>query len=176
MSPRRFRRAVGPATVALLTLGLLAVAPQFSSPASAQGSSRSCATPVTSAPSGRATVATASTSFGRVLVVGSGANADCSLYVLTSDQLHSLTSGRAHYACGDGPNVLGHPCDGDDILTSDPGDLQALAQAAEIHVELVPGLNLVARLPSTHDIRHESAFDGAGSVVALSCDITWGRK
>jgi hypothetical protein len=28
--------------------------------------------------------------------------------------------------------------DGDDILTSDPGDLRALAQAAEIHVELVP--------------------------------------
>jgi hypothetical protein len=28
--------------------------------------------------------------------------------------------------------------DGDDILTSDPADLRALAQAAEIHVELVP--------------------------------------
>jgi hypothetical protein len=28
--------------------------------------------------------------------------------------------------------------DGDDILTSDPDDLHALAQAAEIHVELVP--------------------------------------
>ena len=28
--------------------------------------------------------------------------------------------------------------DGDDILTSDPGDLRALAEAAEIHVELVP--------------------------------------
>jgi hypothetical protein len=27
--------------------------------------------------------------------------------------------------------------DGDDILTSDPADLRALAQAAEIHVELV---------------------------------------
>ena len=27
--------------------------------------------------------------------------------------------------------------DGDDILTSDPDDLQALAEAAEIHVELV---------------------------------------
>ena len=112
MSPRQFRRVVaGPATVALLTLGLLAVAPQFSSPASAKGSSRSCATPVTGAPTGPATVATASTSFGRVLVVGSGANADCSLYVLTSDQLHSLTFGRAPYACSDGPNVLGHPCD-----------------------------------------------------------------
>jgi len=28
--------------------------------------------------------------------------------------------------------------DGDDILTSDPGDLRALAEAAEIHVELIP--------------------------------------
>jgi hypothetical protein len=27
--------------------------------------------------------------------------------------------------------------DGDDILTSDPGDLSALAEAAEIHVELI---------------------------------------
>jgi hypothetical protein len=28
--------------------------------------------------------------------------------------------------------------DGDDILTSDPGVLRALAQAAEIHVDLIP--------------------------------------
>jgi hypothetical protein len=28
--------------------------------------------------------------------------------------------------------------DGDDILTSDPGDLRALAEAAEIHVDLIP--------------------------------------
>jgi hypothetical protein len=28
--------------------------------------------------------------------------------------------------------------DGDDILTSDPGDLRRLAQAADIHVELIP--------------------------------------
>jgi hypothetical protein len=28
--------------------------------------------------------------------------------------------------------------DGDDILTSDPGDLRDLAQAAGIHVELIP--------------------------------------
>ena len=96
MMSRRFRRVVaGPAAVALLTLGLLAVAPQFSSLASAQGSSRSCATPITSAPTGPATVTTASTSFGRVLIVGSGANAGCSLYLLTSDRLHSLTSGQA---------------------------------------------------------------------------------
>jgi hypothetical protein len=28
--------------------------------------------------------------------------------------------------------------DGDDILTSDPGDLRVLAEAAEVHVELIP--------------------------------------
>ena len=28
--------------------------------------------------------------------------------------------------------------DGDDILTSDPGDLRTLAEAAEVHVELIP--------------------------------------
>jgi hypothetical protein len=28
--------------------------------------------------------------------------------------------------------------DGDDILTSDPGDLRTLAQAADLHVELIP--------------------------------------
>jgi predicted lipoprotein with Yx(FWY)xxD motif len=112
MSSGRFRRGVaGPAAVALLTVGLLAVAPQFSSAASAHGSSRSCTTPVTSAPTGPATVATASTSFGTVLIVGSGANADCSLYILTSDRLHTLTFGLAPYACSDGPNAIGHPCD-----------------------------------------------------------------
>ena len=108
---RRRSLLAGSALAALLTLGLVAVAPQFSSPASAQGSSRSCATTVTSAPAGPATVATASTSFGTVLVAGSGANADCSLYVLTSDRLRSLTLGLAPYACSDGPNVIGHPCD-----------------------------------------------------------------
>jgi DNA-binding transcriptional MocR family regulator len=28
--------------------------------------------------------------------------------------------------------------DGDDILTSDPGDLRALAEAAGLHIDLVP--------------------------------------
>jgi predicted lipoprotein with Yx(FWY)xxD motif len=56
-------------------------------------------------------VATAATNFGTVLVISSGPNAGCSLYVLTSDQLHSLTFGLAPFACSDGPNVIGHPCD-----------------------------------------------------------------
>jgi predicted lipoprotein with Yx(FWY)xxD motif len=112
MLSRRFRRVVaGTATAATLTLGLVAAVPQFSTAVSAQGVPPSCATPVTSAPTGPATVSTASTAFGRVLIVGSGANAGCSLYVLTSDRLHSLTFGLAAFACSNGPNVIGQPCD-----------------------------------------------------------------
>ena len=112
MLSRHIRRVVaGPATAGLLTLGLLAAGPQFGSHVSAQGSAPSCATPITSAPTGPATVSTASTSFGRVLIVGSGANAGCSLYVLTSDRLRALTFGLAAYACSNGPNVIGQPCD-----------------------------------------------------------------
>ena len=97
----------GRATVTALALGLVAVALQFSSFASAKGSS--CADPVTSAPTGPATVSAASTPYGRVLVVGSGAYAGCSLYLLTSDQLHALSG--VHFACSDNANVLGKPCD-----------------------------------------------------------------
>ena len=111
MSSRRFRRVVaGPAATAMLALSL-AAAPLFSSPVSAQGASRSCTTPVTSAPTGPATVSTASTAFGKVLIIGSGANAGCSSYILTSDELHSLTFGLAAFACSDGPNPIGLPCD-----------------------------------------------------------------
>jgi predicted lipoprotein with Yx(FWY)xxD motif len=111
MLSRRFRRAVaGPPAVAMLTLGLLAAA-QVSSPVSAKASAPSCTTPVTSAPTGRATVSTKSTEFGTVLSVGSGAFSGCSLYLLTSDQLHSLTFGLAAFACSDGPNPTGAPCD-----------------------------------------------------------------
>jgi predicted lipoprotein with Yx(FWY)xxD motif len=106
-----YRRVVaGPVTAAVLSLGLLTVAPQFSASVHAAGSARTCTTPVTAAPTGRATVATKSTSFGTVLSVGSGANAGCSLYILTSDQLHALTFGLAAFACSNGPNVIGQPC------------------------------------------------------------------
>ena len=71
-----------------------------------------CSDDVTSAPTGPATVSTASTtSFGRVLVVGSGDYAGCSLYLLTSDQLHALSG--ADFACSDNVNVLNMPCDSD---------------------------------------------------------------
>ena len=73
---RRFGRLVaGRPAAAALTLGLVAMAFVPGSPASArstQSTSSSCATPVTSAPTGPATVLAASTPYGRVLVVGSG--------------------------------------------------------------------------------------------------------
>ena len=84
------------------------VALLFSSPASAATSP--CSDPVTSAPTGPATVSATSTpDYGRVLVVGSGPYQGCSLYLLTSDQLHALTG--APYACSDNPNVKNKPCD-----------------------------------------------------------------
>ena len=110
---RRFGRLVaGRPAAAALTLGLVAMALVPSSPASAQSTqstSSSCATPVTSAPTGPATVSAASTPYGRVLVVGSGGYAGCSLYLLTSDRLHALTG--APFACSDNTNPTGKPCD-----------------------------------------------------------------
>ena len=93
---------------ATLTFGLVAAALVFSSPASAQ--TRPCSEDVMTAPTGPATVSVASTSsYGRVLVVGSGPYAGCSLYLLTSDQLHALTG--AQFACSDNANALNEPCD-----------------------------------------------------------------
>lgn len=97
---RRFGRvSVGSATAATLTLGLVAVLVAFSAPASAQRQDVvSCNSAVTSAPTGPATVSAASTSYGRVLVVGgSGPKAGCSLYLLTSDPRHAEPG--ADFAC-----------------------------------------------------------------------------
>lgn len=103
----RFRRTIGRAALAaVLTAGLVALVPQFGSVASAK--SPSCASPVTKAPTGRATVSVKSTPFGKVLAVGSGPHAGCSLYLLTSDRLHTLSG--EHFACSDNANVLGMPC------------------------------------------------------------------
>jgi len=89
-------------------LGFAAVALQFSAPARAATSP--CSDSITGAPTGPATVSAASSSaYGKMLVVGSGAYAGCSLYMLTSDQLHSLTG--ADFACSDNANALGAPCD-----------------------------------------------------------------
>lgn len=95
--------------VVALALGLVVVALPLSSPASAQGTTSSCADPVTGPPTGPATVSVASTAFGRVLVVGSGDYKGCSLYLLTSDQLHALSG--APFACSDNANAIGAPCD-----------------------------------------------------------------
>lgn len=94
-----------------LILGLaLALALLSGRPANAQ-STVNCAAPVTSAPTSPAIVSVASTSFGTVLVEGSAGYAGCSLYVLTSDELRTLTSGAEPFACSNNQNVLGAPCD-----------------------------------------------------------------
>jgi predicted lipoprotein with Yx(FWY)xxD motif len=105
-----FRRVPFAAAAAALVLGLVFAGLQRSAPARAATSS--CADAVTSAPTGPATVsAVTKAPFGKVLVVGSGAYAGCSLYLLTSDQLHSLTGGATPYGCGDAANAIGLPCD-----------------------------------------------------------------
>ena len=91
----------------ILAFGLI-LALQFGQHANAQ--SINCAAPVTSAPTGPAIVSTASTPFGTVLVEGSAGYAGCSLYILTSDELHTLTSGAEPFACSDGQNVLALGC------------------------------------------------------------------
>jgi predicted lipoprotein with Yx(FWY)xxD motif len=93
--------------IAALILGLAVVAMQFTSAAHAATSS--CADPITSAPTGPATVSAKSSKYGRVLAVGSGTYAGCSLYLLTSDQLRAI-NGSA-FACSDGPNPIGAACD-----------------------------------------------------------------
>ena len=88
-------------------LGLAsAVALQSSSEANAATSS--CADPA-AAPTGPATLSQASTAYGKVLVIGSGPYEGCSLYLLTSDQLHSVAG--VHFACGNAQNAIGQPCD-----------------------------------------------------------------
>jgi predicted lipoprotein with Yx(FWY)xxD motif len=107
MPLRRFRWTLA-AAAAVLGLCLVGGAAQFSSPASAD--SPSCADALSGPPTGPATVSAASRApFGNVLVVGSGAYEGCSLYLLTSDQLHAPTG--THYACSDTFNAIGEPCD-----------------------------------------------------------------
>lgn len=103
--------------IVTLAAVLLAATLPFSTPASARnGPSGSptainCAAPVTGAPTGPAIVSAASTAYGRVLVEGSSDYAGCTLYVLSSDELHALTSGAAPFACSDNANPIGAPCD-----------------------------------------------------------------
>ena len=99
-----------PAAVAMLSFALVTVMPQLSSPVSAQAPS--CGTPVKAAPTGPATVSAASSPYGTVLVIGSGNYSGCSLYELTTDELHTLTSGKAPFACTDSSaNAFKASCD-----------------------------------------------------------------
>jgi predicted lipoprotein with Yx(FWY)xxD motif len=77
----------------------------------AHAQSINCAAPVTSAPSGPAVVSVAPTPYGNVLVEGSPDYAGCSLYILSSDELNTLTTSAVPFACSDNKNVLGPPCD-----------------------------------------------------------------
>lgn len=108
-SPSLRRLLAAPAAF-VFALALVILAPELGASASAQGSryapGSSCASPVTTVPTGPATVSAASTPYGRALVVGSGANAGCSLYYLTSDQPQ-----LPYFACTTPP--FGPSCDRD---------------------------------------------------------------
>jgi predicted lipoprotein with Yx(FWY)xxD motif len=109
-SIRGKRWQLGIAAFAALTLAAGLAALQFSSPAKADSSSCGSTLTTTTAPTGPATVsAETKAPYGKVLVIGGGPYDGCSLYLLTSDQLHSLTG--AHYACDDSFNAIGQPCD-----------------------------------------------------------------
>lgn len=95
------------ATAGAVLVLCLAVGARSSS--SARAATSPCSDQLTSVPSGPATVSAAESRYGKVLVVGSGAYAGCSLYLLTSDQLHALSG--ADYACSNNTNALGAPCD-----------------------------------------------------------------
>jgi predicted lipoprotein with Yx(FWY)xxD motif len=110
-APAWLRRVFAvPAAVAMLTFALVIVMPQLSSPVSAQAPS--CGAPVTGPPTGPATVSAAWSAYGRVLVIGSGEYSGCSLYLLNTDELPTLTSGAAPFACtDDSNNAFNASCD-----------------------------------------------------------------
>jgi len=110
-APAWLRRVFAvPAAVAMLSFAVVIVVPQLSSPVSAQAPS--CSAKVTAAPTGPATISAASSAYGTVLVVGSGEYSGCSLYALTTDELHTLTSGKAPFACTDATdNAFKASCD-----------------------------------------------------------------
>src|SRR4051812_31353737 len=101
---RPVARPIAGFAIAALVLGLAVLALQSTS--AARAATSSCADPITSAPAGPATVSAKSTKYGRVLAVGSGAYDGCSLYLLTSDQLHAING--APFACGGEANPLGN--------------------------------------------------------------------
>ena len=107
LSVRHRRGLAALAMAALMVPSLAFSAPVLAKPLPPPAAS--CADPVTSAPTGRATVSAAKSAFGKVLVIGSGAYTGCSLYLLTSDELNALHGDP--FACSDGSNAIGAPCD-----------------------------------------------------------------
>jgi predicted lipoprotein with Yx(FWY)xxD motif len=103
--PTTRRRVLTAAVVVTMALPAFGAA----APVLAVTPTASCADPITSVPSGPATVSTARTAFGNVLVIGSGDYAGCSLYLLTSDAVHAISGDP--FACSDGANPIGMPCD-----------------------------------------------------------------
>jgi predicted lipoprotein with Yx(FWY)xxD motif len=103
---RPIARPIAALAIAALILGLAAVALR-STPA-AHAATSSCKDPITSAPTGPATVSAKSSKYGKVLAVGSGAYAGCSLYLLTSDQLHAIDG--SDFGCSNHQNPIA-PCD-----------------------------------------------------------------
>jgi predicted lipoprotein with Yx(FWY)xxD motif len=88
---RPFAKAGSVATLVLVLVGSTIFLP------TASASPSTCATPVTAAPAGPATVSVASSAtYHRTLVVGSGPNAGCELYMLTADQPDATPP---HFAC-----------------------------------------------------------------------------
>ena len=110
-APAWLRRVLAvPAAVAMLSFALVTMAPQLSLPVSAQ--TASCGAPVKAAPTGPATVSAASSPYGKVLVVGSGEYKGCSVYLLGTDEMHTLTSGKAPFGCTDSTaNAFKASCD-----------------------------------------------------------------
>ena len=103
----RVRRLVAGSASMAVAGSLFVAAIPLTSPIGALAASPSCADPITSLPTGPATVSAMASPFGRMLVIGSGAYAGCSLYLLTSDQIHARSG--PHFACG-ATSPLGPPC------------------------------------------------------------------
>jgi len=105
------RRALLALTIASLALPSLATAaPVLATARSADvPEAAACDDPVTTTPTGPATVSVGDSAFGKILVIGSGDYAGCSLYLLTSDKVHGLAG--APFGCSDGSNAIGEPCD-----------------------------------------------------------------
>jgi predicted lipoprotein with Yx(FWY)xxD motif len=108
LSPR-FRLALAAITMTLGLVGIPVVSGSAASAKTGPSTPSDCAATVSGAPSSPATVSAASTPYGRVLIVGSGDQVGCTLYVISSDQLHALTG--APFACSDNSNPAGAPCD-----------------------------------------------------------------